>query len=76
MHIKGLFDKFLGCTRLLTPAGTLNGVSDKLQQIHEPTGRILQGDIIHGVRHCKYLDSSRRGTNGWRGAANGKGREM
>ena len=75
MHIKGLFDKSLGCARLLTPAGTLYGVSDKLQQIHEPTGRIPQRDTIHEVKQCKYLDSTRRGTNRWIGAANGKGWE-
>lgn len=27
------------------------------------------------IRQCKYLDSMRRGTNGWRGAVNGKGWE-
>ncbi len=67
MHIKGLFDKFLGYARLLTPAGTLYGKTDKLQQIHEPTGRILQRNMIHAVRQCKYLESTKRGTNGWRG---------
>lgn len=72
MHIKGLFDKFQGCAWLLTPAEILYGMSDKLQQIHEPTGRNLQKDMIHEVKQCKYLDGMRRGTNRWRGAANGK----
>lgn len=75
MHIKGLLDKFLGCARLLTSAETLYALSDKLQQIHEPTGRIIQKDMIHDVKQCKYLDSMRRSTNGWTGAANGKGWE-
>lgn len=38
MHIKRLLDKLLGCAWLLTPTETLYGMSDKLQQIHEPTG--------------------------------------
>lgn len=57
MHIKGLFDKFQGCAWLLTPAEILYGMSDKLQQIHEPTGRNLQKDMIHEVKQCKYLEA-------------------
>ena len=34
-HIKGLLDKSLGCARLLTPAETLYGVSDKFMRLQE-----------------------------------------
>ncbi|KAM3618560.1 uncharacterized protein V6R79_021924 [Siganus canaliculatus] len=73
--MKGLADKFLGCTRLLTPTGTLYALSDKLRQIHEPTGKIPPRDMIHLVGQYKCTDSMERGSNGWRGATSGKGWE-